>query len=262
MSAAVPAAQSAQSAPPASQPALRAPHRRRLHDIWRSAGWPCHDALEIDLLAAGLVSRHWDAQGRETLRVTSAGIHWLAVARRRCQAARGVHESLVEQVACAMQRAGRVVWRGLSLRAPLPQPEGGTRWALAMPDVFSIRHTTSEQHVEPIVHEIKVSRADLLSDLRRSDKAAAYLALSGQCWYVLREGIARDDEIPPAYGVMVARAGELIVHRPAPQRPMQLPFAVWMALARATCERPPEEPAQGLLMAEPPAVECSPGCGG
>lgn len=241
---------------------LGAAHRRRLHDIWRSAGWPCHDAIEIDLLAAGLLSRHWDLQGRETLRVTTAGIDWLAAARRRSQAARGAHETLVERVAAEMQRAGRVVWRTLSLRAPLAQPDGSTRWALAMPDVFSIRHTTVEQHVEPIVHEIKVSRADLLSDLRRSDKAAAYLALSGQCWYVLREGIASADEIPPAYGVMVARGAGLDVERPAPQRAMKLPFAVWMALARAACERQPEEPAQGLLGAELPAAECSPGCGG
>lgn len=248
------------AAPEAALSGLGAAHRRRLHDIWRSAGWPCHDPMEIDLLAAGVLSRHWDMQGRETLRVTDTGIEWLTAARRRSQAARGAHETLVERVACQMQRAGRVVWRGLSLRAPLTQPDGATRWALAMPDVFSIRHTTIEQHVEPIVHEIKVSRADLLSDLRRSDKAAAYLALSGQCWYVLREGIARADEIPPAYGVMVARADALDVERPAPQRPMRLPFAVWMALARAACERQPEEPAQGLLGSEGPAAECSTGC--
>ena len=245
---------------PASLSGLGSGHRRRLHDIWRSAGWPCHDVLEIDLLAAGALSRHWDEQGRETLRVTAAGLQWLAAARRRNQVARHSHEGLVERVATQMQRAGRVVWRGLSLRAPLVQPDGSTRWALAMPDVFSIRHTTVESHVEPIAHEIKVSRADLLSDLRRSDKAAAYLALSGQCWYVLREGIASADEIPPAYGVMVARDGTLDVERPAPQRPMRLPFAVWMALARAACERELEEPAQGLLGAGlTTTAECSPG---
>jgi hypothetical protein len=245
---------------PAPLSGLGSAHRRRLHDIWRSAGWPCHDVLEIDLLAAGALSRHWDEQGRETLRVTPAGMDWLAAARRRNQAARGAHETLVERVATQMQRAGRVVWRGLSLRAPLIQPDGSTRWALAMPDVFSIRHTTVEQHVEPIAHEIKVNRADLLSDLRRGDKAAAYLALSGQCWYVLREGIARADEIPPAYGVMVAREdGALDVERPAPQRPMRLPFAVWMALARAACERELEEPVQGLLGSGLAAAECGPG---
>ncbi len=240
---------------------LGSAHRRRLHAIWRSAGWPCHDGLELDLLACGALSRHWDDQGRETLRVTAAGIGWLAAARRRNQAARGGHEGLVEQVAAQLQRAGRVVWRRLSLRAPLVQIDGSTRWVLAMPDVFSIRNTTAEQHVEPIAHEIKVSRADLLSDLRRSDKAQAYLALSGQCWYVLRDGIASADEIPFPYGVMVARAGGFDVERAAPQRPMQLPFAVWMALARAACEREPEDPDQGQLQSSGADAEFSFGSG-
>eukprot|EP01036_Dinobryon_divergens_P057296 gene57296-76497_t len=45
-------------------------HRRRLREIWRSAGWPCQDLLEVELLAAGLVERLRDGHGRETLRVT------------------------------------------------------------------------------------------------------------------------------------------------------------------------------------------------
>ena len=39
------------------------------------------------------------------------------------------------------------------------------------------------------------------------------------------------------YGVMLALpGGELEVARPAPKRAMRLPFAIWMALARATPE--------------------------
>jgi hypothetical protein len=236
--------------------ALTATHRRRLREMWRSAGWPCHDAIELDLLAAGLLERRWDAADRETLRVTDAGLRGLAEARQRHQAAYTEHEALVARVAREMQRAGRIAWRGLSLRAPLSAlaaetpppagPEGGietataaaparppTVWAMAMPDVYSIRHTTVEDYVEPIAHEIKVRRADLLSDLRRPEKAAAYLAVASQCWYVLREGIAEPDEVPPAYGVMFARASGLAVARAAPRRAMRLPLAVWMALAKA-----------------------------
>ncbi len=220
---------------------LAAAHRRRLREMWRSAGWPCHDALELDLLAAGLLARHWDSDGRETLRVTDAGIELLAATRKRNQAAFNAHEALVTQVAREMQRAGRLVWRGLTLRAPLPGEDGGTRWASAMPDVFSIRHTTVERYVEPIVHEVKVSRADLLTDLRRVSKGAAYAALASQCWYVLRCGIATPEEVPAAYGVMLAGEQGLEVVRAAPRRAMRLPFAVWMALARARPEALAEE---------------------
>jgi hypothetical protein len=223
-------------------------HRRRLRDVWRSAGWPCQDLVEVELLAAGLLERVPDGAGRDTLRVTAGGIDVLAATLAKNRAARGAHEALVERVAREMQRAGRIAWRGLALRAPLAgdEPES-TRWVQAMPDVYSIRYTTVEDYAEPIAHEIKVRRADLLADLRRPDKGAAYAALASQCWYVLAEGIAQPEEIPPAYGVLLARGAALEVARPAPRRPMRVPFAVWMALARAACEPAHDDDAQGCL---------------
>jgi hypothetical protein len=269
-------------------------HRRRLREVWRSAGWPCRDMVEVELLAAGLLLRHLDAEGRETLRVSDAGVQVLAATLQRNRAAFDAHEALVARVAIEMQRAGRVVWRGLRLRAPLPVtcsapgpmpavsaasaasdaavaatlreglreaaleapawlPESAPapprrRWVVAMPDVFSIRHTTAEDHVEPVVHEIKVRRADLLADLKRADKRASYLALSSQCWYVLARGIARADEVPPDCGVMWADGEMLEVARPAPRRPVRVPLALWMALARATAEPPTDDGGQAMLV--------------
>jgi hypothetical protein len=131
-----------------------------------------------------------------------------------------------------------------------------------MPDVYSIRHTTVEDYVEPVAHEIKVRRADLLADLRRPAKGEAYRWLSGECWYVIREGIAQPQEIPEVYGVMLARPdGALDVARPAPRRGLRLPFAVWMALARATPE-PPDDEVQPPLAGpgEPGDPAAAPGC--
>jgi hypothetical protein len=204
-------------------------HRRRLRQVWRSAGWPCQDMVEVELLAAGWLERVRSDSGHETLRVSDAGIAVLADTLQSNRAARDAHETLVDRVAREMTRAGRIAWCGLSLRAKV-----GDRWAMAMPDVFSIRHTTVEDYLEPVVHEIKVRRADLLADLRRESKRAAYLQLAGECWYVIREGIAQADEIAPECGVLVARDGVLDVARPAPRRAMRLPFQAWMALARAT----------------------------
>ena len=208
---------------------ITALHRRRLRDMYRSAGWPCQDAVEIDLLAAGLLERVRSASGFETLRVSDAGIVLIAETQARNRARRDAHESLVERVARDMTRAGRLAWQGLSLRAKVDEA-----WVMAMPDVFSVRHTTVEAYLEPIVHEIKVQRSDLLSDLRSVSKRAAYLQLSSECWYVIREGIARPDEIPPECGVLIASVATLDVARPAPKRVMQMPFGLWMALARAT----------------------------
>lgn len=224
-----------------------AAHKRRLREVWRSAGWPCKDLIELDLVAAGLLSRHWDSENRETLRVTDAGIQVLAATRQRNQAARSAHEDLVARVAVEMQRAGRIAWRGLTLRAPLVDETGATQWVMAMPDVFSIRHTSVEDYVEPIAHEVKVSRADLLSDLRKPSKGLAYAAVASQCWYVVREGIARLEDVPDNFGLMEARPASLEVLRPAPSRPMRLPFAVWMALARGGAEVAAHDEAQRSL---------------
>lgn len=253
--------------------ALKRAHLRRLREIHRSAGWPCFDMLEVELLAAGLLERCLISEGRETLRVTDAGIQALAEAHAGNRAARDPHESLVLRVADQLGREGRLAWRGLALRVRLPcallkgegartvdtsplvqEPtapwdvfsSGGPAapvrehtWCMAMPDVFSIRRSSVEAYLEPVVHEIKVSRADLLGDLRKPAKRAAYLAMAGSVWYVLGEDtrgrpIARPEEVPPECGVLQLQGSSLVVARPAPRRAVErLPFHVWMALAQA-----------------------------
>jgi hypothetical protein len=262
-----PAAAAADEAlPPASIESLPRAHARRLREVYRSAGWPVGDAIEIDLLAAGLLQRVADpVGGAETLRLTDAGLALLARVLRRNRAAFDAHEALVERVVLEMQRAGRIAWRGLGLRARV---EAG--WVMARPDVYSVRHTTVEAYLVPLVHEVKVRRADLLADLRLAPKRAAYLQMAAACSYVLAEGIAEPEEIPPECGVMVARRagagwGALECLRPAPQRALRLPFGAWMALARATPAALPLDDGQGWLGdagVTEPCLEEAPGAQG
>ena len=232
-------------------------HARRLREVYRSAGWPCQDTLEIDLLVAGLLQRVRSLSGHETLRVTEAGLDFLAGSLRQNRAALSKHEALVERVACEMVRAGRVTWRSLSLRSQLPPllQGGPVRWCMARPDVFSIRNTSVAEYVDPIVHEIKVHRSDLLGDLKKPDKRAAYLDLGGQCWYVLGvdakgRPIGDASEVPPECGVMLTEQQHLTVVRPAPQSTRRgLPFGVWLALAKST-------PVAGLLDEDQALLGC------
>lgn len=256
----------------APTPPFQRAHMRRLRDIHRSTGWPCADLIEVELLAAGLLERCFGSGGHETLRLTGAGLRALAQAHAGHRSAREPHEQLVERVAGQLVRSGRLAWRGLKLRVPLPRSllEGSARalearaaappqppllalfpahgetthgpdvgWCMAMPDVFSIRRSSVEAWLEPVVHEIKVSRADLLGDLRKPAKRAAYLAMAGACWYVLGEDargrpIARPEEVPAECGVLQLEGGSLVVARAAPSRAVgQLPFQLWMALAQA-----------------------------
>lgn len=251
-------------------------HVRRLSELWRSAGWPCQDLLEAELLAAGLLERLLEG-GRERLRLTEAGIAALAQGRQRNRRAFDAHEALVQRVARHLQRSGRIVYTELKLRAqvavtsptqavavtaaglphapplastealpaglgfedepPLPPGQmgrmGKLRWVQARPDVFSIRYTSVEAYLQPLVHEIKVRRSDLLSDLRKPEKRAAYLGMAGECWYVLAEGIGGPEDVPPECGVLIATPAALECARPAPSRMGPMRFDLWMALARA-----------------------------
>jgi hypothetical protein len=199
--------------------------------------------VEIELLAAGLLERVVGTGGLEYVRVTDAGIRHLAQAAQSNRSAFNAHQALVEKVSQSLLRDGRLVWTNLSLRAQLPPDEKELpkpRWKMCMPDVFSIRNSSVQTYLEPVVHEIKVSRADLLGDLKLADKRAAYLDIGGQCWYVLGcdakgRPIGEPEEIALECGVMVCANDKLEVARSAPRRPShQLPFTVWMALAKAT----------------------------
>jgi len=255
--------------PPAAAPdaaglrAIGSAHRRRLREVWRSAGWPCQDVIEAELLAAGLLQRCHDDRQRTTLRVSDAGLQVLAQTAELNRGARSAHEQLVAEVAATLARDGRIAWCGLSLRARVGDP-GQERWQMARPDVYSVRHTSVAAYLQPMVHEIKVRRADLLADLRRPSKRQAYLQMAGALYYVLAEGIATPDEVPAECGVLLARREprdqgprsdaapddlppiRLDLLRPAPTRALTqeagLPFAVWMALARATPATQPEDP--------------------
>ena len=285
-------------------------HLARLMQVWRSAGWPCRDPIEIDLIAAGWVTLAHDEAGRETLRLTEAGIGLLAASRQRNLRANSRHDRLARRVARHLAEAGRVVWLEMMLRA-LVQPESPDRqdaasdaegpatalaahepvadlgelgapglwapgepgcdaaleaaaaqarmrreqpkgiWRMARPDVFSVRNTTVEAYLQPVVHEIKVSRADLLSDLRHAAKRESYRWLCSACYYVFPAGIAKPNEIPEAFGVWVLHGdiedGRLEQLRPARHNPCRLPFAVWMALAKATPLRLDPDESQGML---------------
>jgi len=254
-------------------PPPRREHLARLMNLWRSAGWPCRDALEIDLLAAGWVAVAKDADGRETLRLTDAGIRLLAEARQRNRRALSRHDRLAARVVRHLRDDGRIVWRELSLRAlanaheltppasmsaapsafdpePMTQPIGPpaarAAWRIARPDVFSLRNTSVEAYLHPVVHEVKASRADLLSDLRHADKRESYRWLCCECYYVFPHGVAEAAEIPEPFGVWVQHGdvddGRFEIVRPARHAACTLPFAVWLALAKSVPEVPDDDP--------------------
>lgn len=267
--------------------------RARLLQVWRSAGWPFQDPLELDLLAAGWIEQRSNAQDHITVHLTEAGLAVLSDERQRHARAQSLHDRLALSMAEHLAASGRLVWRELSLRAalqtpsappqaaetlPLFAPEGATVdraadqtadpaaapappqvrriWRLARPDLYSVRRTSVEGYLQPTVHEIKASRADLLSDLRHAAKREAYAWLCEACFYAYPQGTADPEEIPEPFGIwewrgdtaaLPAAAGRWELVRPARSRAMRMPFALWMALAAATPWAPDAPPRQAHL---------------
>lgn len=232
---------------------------QRLRQLYRSAGWPVLDGLELELLAAGLLQRVRDpSTGHELLRLTDAGIAFAVQGIAGNRAALSAHTQLVLAVARTQHQAGRLAWTNLSLRVdvqqavPAPDPSAPeaalpkkAKWLLAQPDVFSLRNSSAQRHLRCVVHEIKVSRADVLGELRKPLKTAAYLQMASELWMVLgthKQGvpIAKPEEIPTSMGVLQAwpvpdanfPRFRFEVLRPAPHRPHSPAFAHWMALAK------------------------------
>lgn len=228
--------------------ALPRSHGRRLRAYYRSAGWPCLDTIEVDLLNAGLIERICQTPATpDIIRVTDAGLRALGSCLDQNRRAFDAHETLVEQIAGSLAAGGRLVYRKLMLRGRV-----NAAWKPCRPDVYSIRHTTVAAYACPVIHEVKVRRADLLSDLKNPDKRAAYQALSAEFFYVMPEGLAAVDEIPEDCGVLYAGASGFKLARASPHRAMELSFAEWMTLARRGAEFIDHETAQSMLCGDDP----------
>jgi hypothetical protein len=218
---------------PGAERVTRTPHQQRpLPEVFRSAGWPCLDAIEIDLLTAGLLERVRRGDALEVVRVTEAGLAALAGHLERNRRAFDDHESLVDTVARVLCDAGRLVFRDLPLRAPV----NGT-WRSCRADVYSIRPSTVSAYTSPVIHEIKVRRADLLADLARPEKRAAYQAVSAEFYYVLPDGLARLEEIPVDSGVLFVGPTGTRPGRPSPRRAVRPGLAEWLSIARRGADR-------------------------
>lgn len=263
-------------------------HLTRLLKIWRSDGWPSKDALEIELLVAGWIHVVQDAGHEKLRLTDAGLAHLAASRQRNQRAlsahdrlaervagqlhdagrvvwrelslrAKVGHEPVMANPTQALDlfsdelggntlasSRSHAAFEAVEPKAAFEPVVGG--WRMARPDVFSVRNTSVEAYLHPVVHEIKVSRADLFSDLRHAAKRASYQWLCCECHYVFPAGMAQPDELPPELGVWVMHGdidtGRLEQLRPARHTRCTLPFPVWLSLAKATPWQAERDPSQ------------------
>jgi hypothetical protein len=162
---------------------------------------PLNDGVDLDLMAWQFVA--FDTERIRQVRILEAGIAKLAELREiRLQNARP-HHALAGRLAKWLRDSGRLTWENTEFRAKDPNAASAEYQNFVRPDVFSIVATLNPARVAPMVHEVKVSRADFLADLAKPSKRVCYSALAGAVYYVAAEGLIRPEEVPDGFGLLV-----------------------------------------------------------
>lgn len=192
-------------------------HYTRLRHYWHGkarGAASLTDGIDLDLAAAGLINRLDSPSATIYFAITDAGVRELAIEHRREVARRRPHHELAGRLASWLRDQGRVTWENIELLAQSEQSRQCVR-----PDVFSLVATYNEKKINPVIHEVKVSRQDFLSDLAAPEKRAGYAKLSEALYYVAPLGMIAKDEVPSECGLVVEEdTGKFVVIKRAKKK--------------------------------------------
>lgn len=157
------------------------------------------DNDDLDLAALSLIERKEAYGGTVYFRITQKGQEVLAEENSREIERRSPHHELAQRLAEWLREQGRITWENIELHIEL---ESGGRQAIR-PDVFSLVTTLNPEKINPVVHEVKVSRADFLADIAKPEKRAGYAKIAEVVYYVAPVGIIHLSELPKECGLII-----------------------------------------------------------
>lgn len=182
------------------------------------------DGIDLDLLGLALISVTETQWHYDHATITQAGIDVLHRHRQADKAARAVHHNLGTRLADYLRRQGRITWENVEFSNRVQDKElGYERKQCVRPDVYSILPSLNLKGANPCVHEVKVSRADFLSDLAKPEKRAAYAMMAEAVYYVAPEGMIDPKEVPQGFGLLIERGeGEFVLAKRPRKRKIEL----------------------------------------
>lgn len=148
----------------ASTQSLTRAHYRRLRHYWRGraqGGASRTDTIDLELAVAGYIRRVESPSAPVFFCITHAGELELSAEHAREVERRRPHHDIAERVAAWQREQSRITWLNIELKA-----DHDGLCQVVRPDVFSLACTFNEMRLQPEVYEVKVSRSDLLADLR------------------------------------------------------------------------------------------------
>lgn len=221
---------------PKTRPALTRAHlaRLRVYFTHRRGASGMRDTLDLDLIHVGALAYAPSKFGADgTLALTAYGAQLLAEATQQARAERAPHHEMAARLARWLREQGRITWENIEVRI-----EDGGAHSYARPDVFSLVATHNEQRIAPTVHEVKVSRADFLAELRRPEKLARCRTIASYLWFAVPEDLVEPGEVPQGYGLLVETQDGSWKPRKRPRKgEVRLSTWCWMNLLLKQADR-------------------------
>jgi hypothetical protein len=213
----------------ATKPALNKYQAKRLRYYFEHRRANCRrDGIDLDLVGMGYIALSEARAGGfsfgDYAEITEIGIAALHAIRQADIAARSVHHDLGSRLAIYLRKQGRITWENIEFSNRVWDEElKYERKQFVRPDVYSIFPSLNLKGANPCVHEVKVSRADFMSDLAKPEKRGAYAMMAEAVYYVAPEGVIHPSEVPQGIGLLVERSkGEFVLTKRPRKRKIEL----------------------------------------
>jgi len=152
------------------------------------------DNADLDLIRVGAVNHHHGTSS-DYLVITRVGVQLLSEELEEKRRAHAPHNSLAERLARHLHTSDRVTWLNIEFKV--------SPGVLVRPDVFSVVATLNEARLVPMVHEVKATRADFLSDVKNPEKRGAYSKIASYVQYCVPEELVDLREVPEDCGLVI-----------------------------------------------------------
>lgn len=180
-------------------------HEKRLREIF-AKGRPIHlsalSGVELDLIVSGLLEQVDDHRSPSAcVKLTPKGVALLGSLRQDRLSAQDVHHSLGARLALYLQTKSKMTWENIVFYHPELRMSGRT-WDSVRPDVFACNVSLNADNAHPEIYEVKVSRADFLSDMANPKKGQGYAELAEAVYFCTPQGLVAPEELPPGVGLL------------------------------------------------------------
>lgn len=146
-----------------------------------------------DLIGWGMLEIFRTSGGSTYIQVTDYGIAISICKKMQGRKNSGKHNTLANKLAVSKENEGLLTFYDFELE---------TKYGISRPDVFTINPTMNALNMKPTAYEVKVTRSDFLSDMKKESKWRSYLDIAERLYYVCPKNLIDKKEIPKECGLI------------------------------------------------------------